>query len=70
MEFNVHRKLVNQGFINQEIKTELFMNLRYEGTNCSLMCSAKGKDKKGMRNTNIMQDFCDNFVKRQDFIND
>ncbi|KAM6125760.1 LOW QUALITY PROTEIN: 5-oxoprolinase [Pterocles gutturalis] len=31
-----------QGFVGEQIRTEAFLHLRYEGTDCALMCSAKG----------------------------
>ncbi|NWX13181.1 OPLA oxoprolinase, partial [Aegotheles bennettii] len=31
-----------QGFTGEQIHTEAFLHLRYEGTDCALMCSAKG----------------------------
>ncbi|XP_074000836.1 LOW QUALITY PROTEIN: 5-oxoprolinase [Numenius arquata] len=31
-----------QGFTGEQIRTEAFLHLRYEGTDCALMCSAKG----------------------------
>ncbi|XP_065484214.1 5-oxoprolinase isoform X2 [Caloenas nicobarica] len=31
-----------QGFTGEQIRTEGFLHLRYEGTDCALMCSAKG----------------------------
>ncbi|NXJ55821.1 OPLA oxoprolinase, partial [Spizaetus tyrannus] len=31
-----------QGFSGEQIRTEAFLHLRYEGTDCALMCSAKG----------------------------
>ncbi|NXK01089.1 OPLA oxoprolinase, partial [Corythaixoides concolor] len=31
-----------QGFAGEQIRTEAFLHLRYEGTDCALMCSAKG----------------------------
>ncbi|XP_064910786.1 5-oxoprolinase isoform X2 [Columba livia] len=34
--------LRQQGFSGEQIRTEGFLHLRYEGTDCALMCSAKG----------------------------
>ncbi|XP_071659812.1 5-oxoprolinase [Patagioenas fasciata] len=34
--------LREQGFSGEQIRTEGFLHLRYEGTDCALMCSAKG----------------------------
>ncbi|NWU68681.1 OPLA oxoprolinase, partial [Pterocles burchelli] len=34
--------LWTQGFAGEQIRTEAFLHLRYEGTDCALMCSAKG----------------------------
>ncbi|KAM9573689.1 5-oxoprolinase isoform 1-T2 [Guaruba guarouba] len=34
--------LQEQGFSPEQIHTESFLHLRYEGTDCALMCSAKG----------------------------
>ncbi|XP_027563219.1 5-oxoprolinase-like, partial [Neopelma chrysocephalum] len=34
--------LREQGFAEEQIQTESFLHLRYEGTDCALMCSARG----------------------------
>jgi len=65
MERKVYAKLYEQGFMYSQIKIELFLNLRYEGTNCSLMCRVA---KENQSKIFMMENFRDVFVKRQDFI--
>ncbi|XP_034950692.1 5-oxoprolinase [Chelonus insularis] len=38
---NVKKKLYNQGFTDDQIKFEYYLHLRYEGTDCALMCTPK-----------------------------
>lgn len=33
-------ELKNQGFSDNQLHTEPFLHLRYDGTDCALMCSA------------------------------
>ncbi|XP_069737844.1 5-oxoprolinase [Phaenicophaeus curvirostris] len=42
LELECQRALQAQGFHRQQIRAERFLHLRYEGTDCALMCSAKG----------------------------
>ncbi|XP_029442000.1 5-oxoprolinase [Rhinatrema bivittatum] len=39
--------LQEQGFLRSQIDTEAFLHLRYEGTDCALMCSARGHPATG-----------------------
>jgi len=66
MEREVYARLYEQGFIYSQIETELFLNLRYEGTNCSLMCGTAKEDQSKIFSK--MENFRDVFLKRQDFI--
>lgn len=38
-------KLQKQGFSDSEIDLESFLHLRYDGTDCALMCSAEKSSK-------------------------
>lgn len=40
MEAKVRSKLRAQGFADYQIKTESFLHLRYDGTDCALMCTS------------------------------
>ncbi|XP_029175794.1 5-oxoprolinase [Nylanderia fulva] len=40
MEVKVRSKLRAQGFADSQIKTESFLHLRYDGTDCALMCTS------------------------------
>ncbi|KFV64783.1 5-oxoprolinase, partial [Dryobates pubescens] len=42
LERQCQEALQAQGFTGEQIHTEAFLHLRYEGTDCALMCSAKG----------------------------
>ncbi|XP_071594695.1 5-oxoprolinase isoform X1 [Heliangelus exortis] len=42
LERDCRGALREQGFSDAQIHTEAFLHLRYEGTDCALMCSAKG----------------------------
>lgn len=33
-------ELKKQGFVDNQLQTEPFLHLRYDGTDCALMCSA------------------------------
>jgi 5-oxoprolinase (ATP-hydrolysing) len=67
MELKVRDKLRAQGFADSQIETEAFLNLRYEGTDCSLMCKAEQGENKVFSK---LEDFRNTFLKRQDFIDD
>ncbi|XP_025070029.1 5-oxoprolinase [Alligator sinensis] len=42
LEHQCVQALEVQGFHRSQIRTEAFLHLRYEGTDCALMCSARG----------------------------
>ncbi|XP_031780579.1 5-oxoprolinase [Nasonia vitripennis] len=57
----VRSKLASQGFSEDRIETECFLHLRYEGTDCSLMCTPSlEKSLPGPRHG----DFATSFVQR------
>ncbi|RLU22243.1 hypothetical protein DMN91_004521 [Ooceraea biroi] len=61
MEAKVRNRLRAQGFADSQIKTESFLHLRYEGTDCALMCTAdRDSNKTGTRHG----DFLASFLKR------
>lgn len=45
LEHECQAKLQERGFSPNEIELERFLHLRYEGTDCGLMCSANNLDK-------------------------
>lgn len=54
-------KLKVQGFSNEQIVTEPFLHLRYQGTDCALMCSpAESVQMDAPKHG----DFKQNFLKR------
>nr|CAD7596902.1 unnamed protein product [Timema genevievae] len=52
-----------QGFTPSQIGTEAYLHLRYEGTDCALMCTATS-DKGGSSESTTHGDFRGTFVKR------
>lgn len=41
-------ELKNQGFPPEKIKTDIYLNLRYDRTDCALMCLAAKSSQKAM----------------------
>ncbi|XP_070518965.1 5-oxoprolinase isoform X2 [Cardiocondyla obscurior] len=62
MEAKVRSKLRAQGFTDSQIQTEPFLHLRYEGTDCALMCTAA--NKKIIGSTTRHGDFLITFLER------
>lgn len=56
MEAKVRSRLRAQGFADSQIKTESFLHLRYDGTDCALMC------------TSINQNSGDTTIRHGDFL--
>lgn len=54
-------ELEKQGFNREQIETQPFLHLRYEGTDCALMCSNQFPAKDG---TSIYGDFYTAFITR------
>lgn len=65
MEAKVRGRLRAQGFSDSQMRTEAFLHLRYEGTDCALMCT--GDASLGSCATRH-GDFLASFLERQDFI--
>ncbi|XP_067005081.2 5-oxoprolinase isoform X2 [Anabrus simplex] len=58
-------ELGKQGFSTQQIETEAFLHLRYEGTDCALMCSGSSKSTSGDGDTACKHgDFKKTFLER------
>lgn len=55
-------KLKKQGFSNSQLHTEPFLHLRYDGTDCAIMCSASN-DCVGIAST-VHGDFLSGFLAR------
>ncbi|XP_077975283.1 5-oxoprolinase-like isoform X1 [Styela clava] len=55
-------ELLSQGFKEDQINCEPFLNLKYDGTDCALMCSPQGTMMK--RNTSTHGDFLATFTSR------
>lgn len=55
-------ELKKQGFSNTELHTEPFLHLRYEGTDCALMCSACYDG--AVNSSTIHGDFLSGFLSR------
>nr|XP_012216316.1 PREDICTED: 5-oxoprolinase [Linepithema humile]XP_012216317.1 PREDICTED: 5-oxoprolinase [Linepithema humile] len=62
MEAKVKSKLRAQGFVDSQIKTESFLHLRYEGTDCALMCTSI--DRNSENGTTRHGDFLAPFLER------
>lgn len=62
LENKVIQKLKKQGFTDDKIKTEYFLHLRYEGTDCSLMCTTDSTSKS--KNSPKHGDFEAPFLER------
>lgn len=61
LEDQVRQKLKDQGFKEEQIILEPFLHLRYQGTDCALMCTPKvGKNIDGLKHG----DFFTSFVER------
>lgn len=61
LERTCERELQKQGFDDSSISTEAFLHMRYEGTDCALMCSGAGSDHKdGL----VHGDFKKSFLER------
>lgn len=55
-------ELKNQGFSNSQLHTVPFLHLRYDGTDCAIMCSASN-DCVGNSST-VLGDFLSGFLSR------
>ncbi|KAL6260479.1 hypothetical protein P5V15_008004 [Pogonomyrmex californicus] len=62
LEAKVKSKLRAQGFVDSQIKTESFLHLRYEGTDCALMCTPINQNSKII--TTRHGDFLATFLER------
>lgn len=64
LEAECMKSLKNQGFISENIVCEAYLNLRYEGTDCALMCSAVKKTGPEKSKVCSYGDFQEAFVER------
>lgn len=55
-------ELKKQGFSDNQLHTEPFLHLRYEGTDCALMCSAS--HDSSVNSSTIHGDFLSGFLTR------
>lgn len=62
MEAKVRSRLRAQGFVDSQIKTEPFLHLRYEGTDCALMCTPSNPNSAST--TTRHGDFLTTFLER------
>lgn len=62
MENKVRGRLRTQGFTDSQIKTEPFLHLRYEGTDCALMCTPANQSSAST--TTRHGDFLITFLER------
>lgn len=58
--------LKNQGFSDNQLHTEPFLHLRYDGTDCALMCSATNDNL--VNSSTEHGDFLSGFLARYDHI--
>ncbi|CAL1530679.1 unnamed protein product [Lymnaea stagnalis] len=61
LERKCYEELEKQGFTREQIETQPFLHLRYEGTDCALMCSNQFPAKDG---TSTHGDFYTAFITR------
>jgi len=59
MEAKVRTRLHEQGFADSQITTESFLHLRYEGTDCALMCTPANQNLESIttRHGNFLATF-------------
>lgn len=57
-------QLKKQGFSDNQLHTEPFLHLRYDGTDCALMCPAKNDGLIG--SSTMHGDFLSGFLARYD----
>lgn len=61
LEKKVREKVAAQGFPDSYIETEFFLHLRYQGTDCALMCTPS---KNSENNATKHGDFLTTFLER------
>ncbi|XP_012343287.1 5-oxoprolinase isoform X1 [Apis florea] len=63
LERKVRVKLAAQGFPESHIKTEPFLHLRYQGTDCALMCTPQTQDTKhkGTKHGDFLSTFLERY---------
>ena len=63
LQKKVHAKLSTQGFDDSHIVTEPFLHLRYQGTDCALMCMPRKKDaeNEGTRHGDFLTTFLERY---------
>jgi N-methylhydantoinase A/acetone carboxylase, beta subunit len=54
-----HTELEKQGFVPEQIHTEVYLHMRYEGTDCALMCtvSPNSEDKTACKHGDFQKTF-------------
>nr|XP_031842230.1 5-oxoprolinase [Nomia melanderi] len=59
----VRAKLLKQGFSDSHIVIQPFLHLRYQGTDCALMCppNRKGNENKGMKHGDFLTTFLERY---------
>lgn len=55
-------ELKKQGFSDNELHTEPFLHLRYDGTDCALMCAARDNDL--VNSNSVYRDFLSSFLAK------
>ncbi|XP_049939893.1 5-oxoprolinase [Schistocerca serialis cubense] len=63
LEAECRQKLMEQGFATEQIETEPFLHLRYEGTDCALMCCPRKMSKNSVSECKH-GDFKETFLQR------
>lgn len=56
-------ELKKQGFSDNQLHTEPFLHLRYDGTDCALMCSSSN-DGNSKNSSPVYDDFLSGFLAR------
>ncbi|KZC09871.1 5-oxoprolinase [Dufourea novaeangliae] len=66
LERRVRARLLRQGFAESHIITQPFLHLRYQGTDCALMCTPnpKGDGNEGTRHGDFLTTFLERILQR------
>ena len=64
LEAKVIKKLQDQGFVKYRINIEYFLHLRYDGTDCGLMCTPMTQSNNRNYSKLKQGDFATTFIQR------
>ncbi|XP_017766336.1 PREDICTED: 5-oxoprolinase [Eufriesea mexicana] len=61
LERKVRGRLAAQGFPDSHIRTEPFLHLRYQGTDCALMCTPRRNENEGPKHGDFLTTFLERY---------